>query len=101
MLTNKIMPKVYSHGRSFWHWCIDLIASVIHSQTAWTQQMDEYHIEFTDGEVQYILAENLEEAAWSAIDLAYNLDKSVKDIIPTYVKQQILSKQMETGQELA
>ena len=61
--------------------------------------MDEYHIEFTDGEVQYILAENLEEAAWSAIDLAYNLDKSVKDIIPTYVKQQILSQQMETSKE--
>ena len=54
--------------------------------------MNEYHIEFTDGEVQYILAENLEEAAWAAIDLAYNLDKSVKDIIPTYVKQQILSE---------
>ena len=61
--------------------------------------MDEYHIEFTDGEVQYILAENLEEAAWSAIDLAYNLDKSIKDIIPTYVKQQILSQQMETSKE--
>ena len=61
--------------------------------------MDEYHIEFTDGEVQYILAENLEEAAWAAIDLAYNLDKSVKDIIPTYVKQQILSQQMETSKK--
>ena len=62
--------------------------------------MTEYTIVFTDGEEMYILAKDLEEAAWSAIDLAYNLDKSIKDIIPTYVKQQILSQQMETGQEL-
>ena len=62
--------------------------------------MAEYTIVFTDGEEMYILAKDLEEAAWSAIDLAYNLDKSVKDIIPTYVKQQILSQQMETCQEL-
>ena len=61
--------------------------------------MDEYHIEFTDGEVQYILAENLEEAAWSAIDLARTENKQLKDIIPTYVKQQILSQQMETSKE--
>ena len=63
--------------------------------------MTEYTIVFTDGEEMYILAKDLEEAAWSAIDLAYNLDKSIKDIIPTYVKQQILSQQMETGQEPA
>ena len=63
--------------------------------------MDEYSIVFTDGEEIYILAKDLEEAAWSAIDLAYNLDKCVKDIIPTYVKQQILSQQMETGKEPA
>ena len=62
--------------------------------------MTEYTIVFTDGEEMYILAKDLEEAAWSAIDLAYNLDKSIKDIIPTYVKQQILSQQMETSQEL-
>lgn len=56
--------------------------------------MHEYHIEFTDGEVQYILAKDLEEAAWAAIDLAYTQDKSIKDIIPTYVKEKILSSQM-------
>ena len=61
--------------------------------------MTEYTIVFTDGEEMYILAKDLEEAAWSAIDLAYNLDKSVKDIIPTYVKQQILSQQMETSKK--
>tara|TARA_S200002703_G_C3578904_1_gene177830 strand:+ start:180 stop:371 length:192 start_codon:yes stop_codon:yes gene_type:complete len=61
--------------------------------------MTEYTIVFTDGEEMYILAKDLEEAAWSAIDLAYNLDKSIKDIIPTYVKQQILSQQMETSKE--
>ena len=61
--------------------------------------MTEYTIVFSDGEEIYILAEDLEEAAWSAIDLAYNLDKSVKDIIPTYVKQQILSQQMESSKK--
>jgi len=61
--------------------------------------MTEYTIVFSDGEEMYILAEDLEEAAWSAIDLAYNLDKSVKDIIPTYVKQQILSQQMESSKK--
>ena len=58
--------------------------------------MNEYHIEFTDGEVQYILAKDLEEAAWAAIDLAFNLDKNLKNIIPTYVKQKILPTQMGT-----
>ena len=63
--------------------------------------MEEYTIVFTNGEEMYILAENLEEAAWSAIDLAYNLDKSVKDIIPTHVKQKILSQQMEASKKPA
>ena len=63
--------------------------------------MDEYHIVFKDGETQYILAENLEAAAWAAYDLARTENKQLKDIIPTYVKQQILSEQMETGQEPA
>jgi len=59
--------------------------------------MDEYHIEFTDGEVVYILAKDLEAAAWSAYDLARTENKQLKDIIPSYVKQQILSEQMETS----
>ena len=61
--------------------------------------MDEYHIVFKDGETQYILAENLEEAAWAAYDLARTENKQLKDIIPSYVKQQILSQQMETSKE--
>ncbi len=60
--------------------------------------MQEYHIVFKDGEVQYILAENLEAAAWSAYELARTQGKTLKDIIPSYVKQ-ILSKQMETSEE--
>ena len=63
--------------------------------------MDEYHIVFKDGEVQYILAENLEAAAWAAYDLARTTNKQLKDIIPSYVKQQILSEQMETRKESA
>ncbi len=62
--------------------------------------MQEYHIVFKDGEVQYILAENLEAAAWSAYELARTQGKTVKDIIPSYVKQ-LLSKQMETSEESA
>lgn len=58
--------------------------------------MTEYELEFTDGDVRYILAKDLEEAAWAAIDLAYNLDKNLKNIIPTYVKQKILPTQMGT-----
>lgn len=54
--------------------------------------MDEYHIVFKDGETQYILAENLEAAAWAAYDLARTENKQLKDIIPSYVKQQILSE---------
>ena len=61
--------------------------------------MDEYHIVFKDGEVQYILAENLEAAAWAAYDLARTENKQLKDIIPSYVKQQILPQQMETSKE--
>ena len=62
--------------------------------------MQEYHIVFKDGEVQYILAENLEAAAWSAYELARTQGKTLKDIIPSYVKQR-LSKQMETSEEPA
>jgi len=61
--------------------------------------MTEYTIVFSDGEEMYILAKDLEEAAWSAIDLAKAENKQLKDIIPSYVKQQILSEQMETSKE--
>ena len=59
--------------------------------------MDEYHIVFKDGETQYILAENLVAAAWAAYDLARTENKQLKDIIPSYVKQQILSEQVESS----
>ena len=58
----------------------------------------QYGVYFTDNTVEFILATDLEEAAWTAIDLAFKQDKTVKDIIPAYVKQ-ILSEQMETSQE--
>lgn len=61
--------------------------------------MEEYQIVFKNGDVQYILAENLEEAAWSAYELARTTDSTLKDIIPSYVQQQILSQQMEASQE--
>ena len=43
--------------------------------------MEEYQIVFKNGDVQYILAENLEEAAWSAYELARTTDSTLKDII--------------------
>ena len=58
--------------------------------------MNEYQIVFKDGDVQYILAEDLETAAWSAYELAQATKQTLKDIIPTYVKQKILSSQVGT-----
>lgn len=58
--------------------------------------MNEYQIVFKDGDVQYILAEDLETAAWSAYELAQATKQTLKDIIPTYVKQEILSSQVGT-----
>ena len=49
--------------------------------------MNEYQIVFKDGDVQYILAEDLESAAWSAYELARGTKQTLKDIIPTYVKE--------------
>ena len=58
--------------------------------------MNEYQIVFKDGDVQYILAEDLESAAWSAYELAQATKQTLKDIIPTYVKEKILSSQVGT-----
>ena len=58
--------------------------------------MNEYQIVFKDGDVQYILAEDLESAAWSAYELSQSTKQTLKDIIPTYVKEKILSSQMGT-----
>ncbi len=61
--------------------------------------MEEYELIFTNGDVVYILAENLEDAAWSAVDLQRDLNTTIKDIVPTYVKEQILSQQLERDKE--
>ena len=58
--------------------------------------MNEYQIVFKDGDVQYILAEDLETAAWSAYELAQATKQTLKDIIPNYVKEKILSSQVGT-----
>ena len=42
--------------------------------------MNEYQIVFKDGDVQYILAEDLETAAWSAYELAQATKQTLKDI---------------------
>ena len=61
--------------------------------------MEEYELVFVNGEVVYILAENLEEAAWHAVDLQHELNTTIKDIVPTYVKEKILSQQLERDKE--
>ncbi len=61
--------------------------------------MEEYELIFTNGDVVYILAEDLEDAAWSAVDLQRDLNTTIKDIVPTYVKEQILSQQLERDKE--
>ena len=61
------------------------------------QQMTKYTIVFVNNETREILAEDLEDAAWTAYDLSYALDLKLKDIIPTHVQEEILSQQMETN----
>tara|TARA_B100002019_G_C21140158_1_gene532764 strand:+ start:137 stop:331 length:195 start_codon:yes stop_codon:yes gene_type:complete len=61
--------------------------------------MEEYELIFTNGDVVYILAEDLEDAAWSAVDLQRDLNTTIKDIVPTYVKEQILSQQLERDKQ--
>ena len=61
--------------------------------------MEEYELIFTNGDVVYILANDLEDAAWSAVDLQRDLNTTIKDIVPTYVKEQILSQQLERDKQ--
>jgi len=56
--------------------------------------LKEYEIVFKSGEAIYILAEDLEDAAWSAYDIARELNTTIKDVMPTHVKKEILSKQL-------
>ena len=62
-------------------------------------RMEEYELIFTNGEAVYILAEDLEDAAWTAVDLQRDLHTTIKDIVPTYVKEKILSQQLERDKE--
>ena len=57
--------------------------------------MEEYELIFKNGEVVYILADDLEDAAWTAVDLGRDLHTVIKDIVPTYVKEKILAQQLE------
>lgn len=63
--------------------------------------MEEYELIFKNGEVVYILAETLEKAAWHAVDLQQELNTTIKDIVPTYVKKEILSQQLERDKKRA
>ena len=58
--------------------------------------MIEYEITMSSGEVFYILAADLEDAAWQGLQLSTDRNTILKDVIPTYVKQKILSSQMGT-----
>lgn len=56
--------------------------------------MIEYEITMSSGEVCYILAADLEDAAWQGLQLSTDRETTLKDVIPTYVKQKILPTQV-------
>ena len=58
--------------------------------------MIEYEVTMSSGEVCYILAADLEDAAWQGLQLSTDRNTILKDVIPTYVKQKILPTQMGT-----
>ena len=58
--------------------------------------MTEYEITMSSGETVYVLAADLEDAAWQAFQLSKDAQTTLKDVIPTYVKQEILSSQVGT-----
>ena len=62
--------------------------------------MTEYEITMSSGETVYVLAADLEDAARQAFQLSKDANTTLKDVIPTYVKQEILSSQVGTDQEL-
>jgi len=49
--------------------------------------MIEYEVTMSSGEVVYILAADLEEAAWLAFEASKDMNTQLKDVIPTYVGQ--------------
>lgn len=55
--------------------------------------MTEYEITMSSGETVYVLAADLEEAAWLAFELSKDMDATLKDVIPTYVRKQKQTKE--------
>ena len=54
--------------------------------------MTEYEITMSSGETVYVLAADLEEAAWLAFELSKDMDATLKDVIPTDVRKQKQTK---------
>ncbi len=50
--------------------------------------MNEYTVHMSSGESVYILAADLEEAAWHAFELSKDMNTKLKDVIPTHVKEE-------------
>ena len=55
--------------------------------------MTEYEITMSSGETVYVLAADLEEAAWLAFELSKDMDATLKDVIPTNVRKQKQTKE--------
>lgn len=49
--------------------------------------MNEYTVHMSSGESVYILAADLEEAAWHAFELSKDMNTKLKDVIPNHVKE--------------
>ena len=47
----------------------------------------------SSGETVYVLAADLEEAAWLAFELSKDMDATLKDVIPTDVRKQKQTKE--------
>ena len=49
--------------------------------------MNEYTVHMSSGESVYILAADLEEAAWHAFELSKDMNTKLKDVALIYVKE--------------
>ena len=68
-------------------------APIIHSHETHGRTMTEYEITMSSGETVYVLAADLEEAAWLAFELSKDMDATLKDVIPTDVRKQKQTKE--------
>jgi len=68
--------------------------SNVHSHEAHGPTMIEYEVTMSSGEVVYILAADLEEAAWLAFEASKDMNTQLKDVIPTYVRQNQQTKEV-------